>query len=558
MFCGNCGQEIPAGNRFCGMCGTPMPQRPITPPGAQSTLRFTRLPTESMAATRDPSTLGSRVISKAVRDDRSAIASPTLEVSTSNILLPDLVGDAYAPEPEQNLAPEPSLERFIEQFKYEPPTESELTMGGTPIPPTEQFRPIVVPPQPSDAVVADPPAIDRKVFVAQEPAAIVPEAARSGIGLVEPVGEPAERSRFLDLRESASEHPRSGTSTIVGPSFLGLSDAPDLPAGYELETPEPSGGSWRIWLALIVLAMVGVLGFLEWRSQTHQTTSPIQVIKMQIQRLRHGSAPDNSTANQSTDTNAAKPEMQVEPQTKVSDTTTGVANGTNSGASSAPPAVTSSASASPQATNASNPNAAQGTNAPTGNQSVTGANSAPPPKTPPAKDAADRGADTPNGAAAKSSEANDASAKLKRPAAEDEEVTTRKVVPGQEEMTKAEQASDSAAAAAWLWKSTAKGNSDAPVRLADMYVKGEGVPKSCDQALVLLKSAAGKQNARARNRLGSLYATGTCVGRDRVQAYKWMSLALVADPGSEWAQQNRDLLWRQMTPDERSAAAKYQ
>ena len=129
--------------------------------------------------------------------------------------------------------------------------------------------------------------------------------------------------------------------------------------------------------------------------------------------------------------------------------------------------------------------------------------------------------------------------------------------PGAEELAKAKNASDSAAEAAWLWKATAKGNPDAPVQLADMYIKGDGVPRSCEQAMVLLKTAAAKENASARNRLASLYATGQCVPRNRVEAYRWLSSALVANPNSEWAQQNRDFLWQQMTPEERQLAQKY-
>jgi hypothetical protein len=119
------------------------------------------------------------------------------------------------------------------------------------------------------------------------------------------------------------------------------------------------------------------------------------------------------------------------------------------------------------------------------------------------------------------------------------------------------QAGDATAAAAWLWKSTSRGNPEAPVRLADLYIKGKGVPRSCEQALVLLRSAASKENAPARNRLAALYANGTCVPRDRVKAYQLMSSALVADPGSEWAEQNRKELWNQMTPQERTQAEKY-
>lgn len=124
-------------------------------------------------------------------------------------------------------------------------------------------------------------------------------------------------------------------------------------------------------------------------------------------------------------------------------------------------------------------------------------------------------------------------------------------------MQKAKNASDSAASAAWLWKATAKGNPDAPVQLADMYIKGNGVPRSCEQAVVLLKTAAEKENASARNRLASMYATGNCVPRNRVEAYRWLSAALAANPNSQWAQQNRDLIWNQMTPDEQQAAQKY-
>ena len=119
------------------------------------------------------------------------------------------------------------------------------------------------------------------------------------------------------------------------------------------------------------------------------------------------------------------------------------------------------------------------------------------------------------------------------------------------------QASDPTAAVAWLWKATSRGNSEAPVLLADMYVKGKGVPRSCEQALVLLRSASLKENAFARNRLAALYANGTCVARDRVKAYQLMSSALVADPGSDWARQTREDLWQQMTPEERVQAQKY-
>ena len=133
-------------------------------------------------------------------------------------------------------------------------------------------------------------------------------------------------------------------------------------------------------------------------------------------------------------------------------------------------------------------------------------------------------------------------------------VPAKQTVPGAEEMTKARNASDAAAEGVWLWKATAKGNPDAPLQLAELYVSGNGVPRSCEQAVVLLKTAATKDNARACSRLASMYANGTCVSRDRVKAYRWLTAALAADPNRPGAQQDRDLLWQQMTPEERTLA----
>ena len=96
-----------------------------------------------------------------------------------------------------------------------------------------------------------------------------------------------------------------------------------------------------------------------------------------------------------------------------------------------------------------------------------------------------------------------------------QDVPVNKIVPGAVEIVKADNASDSAATAAWLWKAMAKGNPDAPVRLADMYIKGDGVPRSCEQALVLLHAAAAQGDARASNRLAAMHNNGTCGLRNR-------------------------------------------
>jgi hypothetical protein len=65
-----------------------------------------------------------------------------------------------------------------------------------------------------------------------------------------------------------------------------------------------------------------------------------------------------------------------------------------------------------------------------------------------------------------------------------------------------------AEAAKWLWKSVAKHNAEATLLLADLYLKGQGVGKNCDQARVLLDAAARKGMKDAGQRLRHLQAFG--------------------------------------------------
>jgi hypothetical protein len=62
--------------------------------------------------------------------------------------------------------------------------------------------------------------------------------------------------------------------------------------------------------------------------------------------------------------------------------------------------------------------------------------------------------------------------------------------------------------AKWLWKSMAKHNANATLLLADLYLKGDGVSKNCDQARVLLDSAARGGMKQAGERLRHLQAFG--------------------------------------------------
>jgi hypothetical protein len=87
---------------------------------------------------------------------------------------------------------------------------------------------------------------------------------------------------------------------------------------------------------------------------------------------------------------------------------------------------------------------------------------------------------------------------------------------GSEELATAEKylnagpgtARDSRQASMWLWKAVAKKNSTATLLLSDLYLRGDGVTKSCDQARLLLDAAARKGATAAAQRLRNLEAFG--------------------------------------------------
>lgn len=55
-----------------------------------------------------------------------------------------------------------------------------------------------------------------------------------------------------------------------------------------------------------------------------------------------------------------------------------------------------------------------------------------------------------------------------------------------------------------LWSAIGAGDSSAEATLAELYLKGDGVPKNCEQALVLLRAASKNGNVQAVERLKKL------------------------------------------------------
>lgn len=67
---------------------------------------------------------------------------------------------------------------------------------------------------------------------------------------------------------------------------------------------------------------------------------------------------------------------------------------------------------------------------------------------------------------------------------------------------------DRSAEATRLWSAVSSGDAAAEVDLARLYLKGEGVPRNCQQARVLLRAAAKGGRSEARQQLKKLQAIG--------------------------------------------------
>jgi len=426
----------------------------------------------------------------------------------------------FEPPPEKEVDEDEELKEFVANFFYKPPEETvdELTMRSE-VPVIDEEEPAQFHHPSFDDDVAPPP-----------------EAHTIDDAYVSPDGDAGSRPRFLDIAEhppaEGADQPAPAANT---PSFLHLDDPAPVPA--TLEKAPPSGRHWLMWSSLAALLLIfGALGFFEGRAElTHESRGPFEVVREQYGKLRQlisqwtatTSAPAAAPSDETT-----KPDQQSPAKSEPSTTNQ------------------SPASNNPQ------PNPSR----PTASSAPATVPAVPEPQvqgqTPPSQPGPGQQSSTPGGTGSATNATEVAKNEPPKPLDAPPPKPATKPQPGQAELAKALDASDSAAAAAWLWKSTSRGNPEAPVRLADMYIKGKGVPRSCEQALVLLRSAAVKPNAPARNRLAALYANGTCVARDRVRAYEFLSSALEADPTSEWADQSRKELWNQMTAAERAQVQK--
>lgn len=302
---------------------------------------------------------------------------------------------------------------------------------------------------------------------------------------------------------------------VSGPSFLGLGDERSRDLDYLLED-DPPRGHGRLYFALLLLVLSGALLAWHWQRDGYPWTGyvPRPVVTTRPP-VNSAAVPDQAAAA-----------VPVEP----------TANPAPPETKTATEEATQPAAAEPSADAPStNPAAAakpsdQGSPAPARTQTQT-------------NDAADSGeapAKAPTAAASQTAEPPSP-----EPAGQDAPATIATPTPP---IVRSKPSPVTPSATF----------EDRLVADGERYLYGRGVPEDCERAQRNLQIAARQSNAKAQTLLGAMYATGHCVGRDLPSAYRWFAKALHGDPGNSRVQRDLEVLWKQMTPEERQLAMKNQ
>ena len=292
---------------------------------------------------------------------------------------------------------------------------------------------------------------------------------------------------------------------VSGPSFLGLGDEHSRDLDYLLED-EPPRGHGRLYFALLLLLISAGLLAWHWQRDGYPWAGLIQKPATSAPPVAAAPAPPPQSS-------APPAVIPVEPTANPAPPETQPATGE---ATQPAAGASSSAGASP-------------------------AGSAAKPAEPTVQPGEDAGVGEVAGkapAAASSPATATETAEAERK--ESPAVTTKKVAPKP------------------LPVAPASTFEDRLVADGEKYLYGRGVPEDCERAQRNLQIAARQSNAKAQTLLGAMYATGHCVGRDLPSAYRWFAKALHGDPGNSRVQRDLEVLWKQMTPEERLLAMKNQ
>ena len=323
------------------------------------------------------------------------------------------------------------------------------------------------------------------------------EAAAKAPASVDPVTRAAAPHVPPPPAQSRTE--KADLPVSGGMSFLGLSEAPSTSSqSYLLDEEEERSVAWgRIFVVLILLAAAGGLGWQRYRGAypfAPRTAASVTNSPAPAPAPIPAPAPADSSSSAS-----ITPAPSAEPAAPdASKTASEPAASTTPGTTESTPPATSKTEAPAEAT-----------------------------QTPPAT------AETTPSAPEKKSAA---------PVEKAENVAPSRVKPPAPARTKAPEPVEAPGEALYVQ--------------GQRYLYGNGVAPNCDLALKSLLSAASRANSKAQSTLGAMYSTGHCVTRDLPTAYRWFAKALHQDPNNSRLEQDLNVVWRQMTPGERTSATR--
>ena len=348
------------------------------------------------------------------------------------------------------------------------------------------------------------------------------------------------RNEQAHASRRASEGRDSGP--LSGPSFLGLADNTAQSASYLLEDEEPTGGRRRTFALLVIILAAG--SFLLWHWKHTGNIYPWEA----------GRSEDHSSAVKVSPSAPQGPPLGAQTQTTPID-----ANNPSAGSAQPKPAAADTKPASPPALdqvanapiNEGDAHTVQNDDA--GGKTIPEPSKAAPSSTassapasssatsqPPAKSAATGNAAVPTAAPAVSAK------KPVEPAREsatnkDSKASVRPPAPDKTREARDREARD-------------KDKADPLFVQGQRYLYGTGVRQNCDLAQKSLMTAAQNSNVQAQSTLATMYATGHCAPRSLPLAYRWFAKASHQEPNNPRIEKDLEILWKQMTPEEKQAA----
>jgi hypothetical protein len=373
--------------------------------------------------------------------------------------------------------------------------------------------PVSSPAIPSSTAVPTPPV--RQAPLPQSPSqrqrtAAPRERTPSILGLGdEPVVRPSERASSQSLRTNA---PRERSQPVSGPSFLGLGDEPARDLDYLLEDEEPSSGHKSMSIFLLLLLAGVIYAGWRWRAEIYpRATEALHRVEAMI-----------GTSS------ATNPSSQTPTEPPPASTTDSHTITPQDEQSTAAPEKTDAAKQPPAAENST------------------------PASAPPASSEPASQTKASESAASQSGEGSNAEESAAKPS---------EATPAEAEPLPAKNAKPRAAVPkspkSEIQPATSSDISDEKlVADGEKYLYGTGVPENCGRAQKSLQTAAQHSNSKAQAMLGTMYFTGHCATRDLPTAYRWFARALHGDPGNSRLQQDLEILWKAMTPDERQLATR--